>query len=293
LAIYHLPFFFKRSLGKEIEFMNLLILLVFLFLGWLAGVLINHAANVLPLKAPLFRPPFCKRRLDDGGAEFFSTAKKGEETEAVQPTYCHAPRPFIAWSALIAYLTGNQACPSCGRSIGLRSLLVELITPILFVLLVQRYPLSIYLVFVCLYTAVLVLLTVTDLEHRLIQHVVILPAILLAIVGSFLTPNFGWRQAIFGGALGFIVFYLFALIARGGLGEGDVTLAAFLGLIIAFPNIIIALVYGILLAGLASVILLVIRRATLKTFIPYGPFLMLSGWATLVWGNTLSAWIWR
>ena len=260
-------------------------------LGWLAGVLVNHAANVLPLRESLWQRPFCKRRRDDG-PEFISTARLGDASPA-EAVYCHAPRPLSAWSALAAYLTGHARCAVCGKSTGPRAVLVEVATPILFWLVYRQYGLSAYLPFVLAYTAILVLLTVTDLEHRLIQHIVMLPALLLAAAGSFFAPHFGWQRAVLGGAIGFAAFYLFALIGRGALGEGDVVLAAFLGLITAFPNVVLALVYGILLGGVVSGLLLLTRRATLKTFIPYGPFLMVAGWGVLVWGDALARMVWR
>jgi len=266
-------------------------LLIFAILGWLTGVIINHLANILPLKETPFQQPFCKRRLNFTGQEFISTATKGEDA-AEAPSYCHAPRPPIAWSGLLAYLGGNQHCSTCGKTLGLRSLAIEIFTPILFVFLYQHYTLSVYLLFALLYTAILLLLTVTDLEHRLIQNVVILPSLLLAFIGGFYSPYFSWKQAVLGGAIGFVVFYVLALLARGGLGSGDVTLAAFLGLITGFPNIILVVVYGMLLGGIISAALLITRRATMKTFIPYGPFLIITGWVALVWGESLGKMVW-
>lgn len=267
----------------------------FIILGWLVGVLINHAANVLPRKESLFQVPFCQRRLSGAGQEFISTALKGAGPEnPAEPAdqVCHTPKSRLAWSALVAYLTGRQVCPGCGRAIGLRSLVVEVLTAALFGFLALRYPLSAYLLFLLLYTTILILLTVTDLEHRLIQNVVILPAVLLAIGGSWVAPNFGWRRAILGGALGLIVFYLLALVSRGGLGSGDVTLATFLGLITALPNVILVILFGILLGGIVSALLVVTRRVTLKTFIPYGPFLIVIGWIVLIWGDAIFAHLW-
>ncbi len=264
---------------------------VVVLLGWLAGVVVNHAANVLPLRESLWQRPFCKRRRD-AGPEFVSTARLGAAPPA-EAVYCRAPRPPAAWSALAAYLTGRARCAVCGKTVGPRAVLVEVATPILFWLVSRQYGFSAYLPFALAYTAILVLLTVTDLEHRLIQRVVMLPALLLAAAGSFFAPHFGWQRAVLGGATGFVVFYLFALIGRGALGEGDVVLATFLGLITAFPNVVLALVYGILLGGIVSGLLLLTRRATLKTFIPYGPFLMVAGWGVLVWGNSLARLVWR
>lgn len=265
--------------------MNLTIFAIILF-GWLTAVLINHIASVLPLKERLWQTPFCTRRLNFDGTEAVSTAKLGEDSP--QPVeICHAPRPVIAWSGLLATLTGNRHCAACGKPVGGRLWVVELLFPILLVVLYRQFGLTPYFGWVALYTGILTLLFITDLEHRLIQHVVIFPAILLALAGSPFSPVFAWKLAILGGAVGFVAFYLIALLARGAMGEGDVTLSAFLGLIIGFPNITLALLYGILLGGAVSVILLITRRATMKTFIPYGPFLILAGWGVMVWNEPL------
>ena len=239
---------------------------VFLLLGWLVGVAINHAANVLPAKETFFQAPFYRQS--------------------------HMLKPPQAWSAIIAYLTQTHRDSTTQQSMGLRPLVVELAVPLLFLFLVRRYDPSAYRWFVLVYTMILVLLTVTDLEHRLIQNIIILPAILIAVGGSFFSPYFNWRQAILGGAIGFVVFYLFALLSRGGLGSGDVTLATFLGLITGFPNVIPALLYGVLFGGVVSVLLLLMRRVTMKTFIPYGPFLIISGWSVLIWGGDFIARLW-
>jgi len=170
-----------------------------------------------------------------------------------------------------------------------RSVLVELVTPILFAFLWWFYGWSLYLGIVTLYTIILILVTVTDLEHRLIFNVIILPSILLAIFASFITPGLTWRAALVGGITAFIVVYIAALLSRGGLGEGDVTLSTFLGFMMGFPNIILSLIFGVFLGGIVAFLLLVSGRVTMKTFIPYGPFLTITGWIMLVWGDE----IWR
>lgn len=247
--------------------MAIVLSLLAILLGWFIGVWINHAGNVLPARETLFQIPYYRSS--------------------------HTPKPIQAWSAVVAYLTNYHRCPATGESIGIRPLLVELGTPLLFLYIVNRYEPTIYLVFLLVYTAILVLLTVTDMEHRLIQNVVILPAILIALFGSVVSPNINWQLAFFGGAIGFIIFYLLALLARGGLGSGDVTLSAFLGLIIGFPHIIISLILGMFLGGIVSALLLITRRVTFKTFIPYGPFLIVTGWAMLIWGDIIYAYFWR
>lgn len=233
---------------------------VYALLGWGVGMAINHAADILPKRTSLLQWPTCPN--------------------------CGARRPYRGWSAL-----AGAMCERCRQRLPgrLRPVLVELVTPVFFVFLLWRYGLSLHLAIFSLYTAILILITVTDLEHRLIFNVVILPSILMALATAFFTPGLYWQSALVGGATGFILSYLAALLSRGGFGEGDVTLSTFLGLIIGFPNILLSLGFGVFLGGFVAFFLLVTRRVGLRSFIPYGPFLTITGWIMLVWG----AEIWR
>jgi prepilin signal peptidase PulO-like enzyme (type II secretory pathway) len=237
--------------------------ILYALLGWLVGIAINHAANILPKRQSVLQRPRC--------------------------SVCGTLRPYLAWSVLVAYLTGQQKCVACGqRSESLiRSIIIELITLIFFIFLWQRYGYTPKLLIISLYTTILILVTVTDLEHRLIFNAVILPSILFALAAAFFTPGLPWPIALVGGATGFVVSYLAALLSRGGLGGGDVTLSTFLGLIVGFPYILLNLGFGVFLGGFVAFLLLITRRVGLKTFIPYGPFLTTTGWIMLVWGDEI------
>jgi len=56
-----------------------------------------------------------------------------------------------------------------------------------------------------------------------------------------------------------------------------------LGVIVGFPYILLSLLFGIFLGGLTALLLLLSRRVGLKTYIPYGPFLTITGWIMLIW----------
>jgi leader peptidase (prepilin peptidase)/N-methyltransferase len=155
------------------------------------------------------------------------------------------------------------------------------------------------------------LVTITDLEHHLIPHAVMVPAILLAIVGSFFNEDLTFRRALLGGAVGFLSMYALFLLAQpisalmGRLagrevsevpfGFGDVTLGAFVGLIAGLPGIFFALLITLLSAGLAAAIFwflqaVILRRYTLFTAIPYGPFLALGGFIMMIYGPEILQW---
>jgi leader peptidase (prepilin peptidase)/N-methyltransferase len=111
-----------------------------------------------------------------------------------------------------------------------------------------------------------------------------MPAILLAAAATFVTPGLAWPAGLTGGIGAFVLVSLVALLSRGGLGGGDVTLSTFLGFILGVPNIILSLTFGVFLGGFTALFLLVTGRVNMKTFIPYGPFLTITGWIMLIWG---------
>jgi prepilin signal peptidase PulO-like enzyme (type II secretory pathway) len=237
--------------------------LIFGIVGWLVAVFINHAANILPTRRTIWQVPGCPN--------------------------CRTPRLKIQWSGVLSLLGGKQNCRQCEQAFPnfRRSVIVEVALFVIFAYLFWRYNLSLKLVIVAFHTAVLALVTVTDLEHRLIFNVVMLPAILVAVAAAFFTPGLYWPSAAVGGIGAFILVYLAALVSRGGLGEGDVTLSAYLGFILGFPRILLSLTFGVFLGGLTAVLLLLTGKVGLKSYIPYGPFLTLTGWVMLVWGDEI------
>jgi leader peptidase (prepilin peptidase)/N-methyltransferase len=89
------------------------------------------------------------------------------------------------------------------------------------------------------------------------------------------------------------LFFLLALVARGGFGFGDVKLAFFLGLFLAFQSWE-ALGSGVFLAfmigGGIALGLLVGRRRGRKDAIPFGPSMVAGAYAALLWGEQLVSW---
>jgi prepilin signal peptidase PulO-like enzyme (type II secretory pathway) len=158
------------------------------------------------------------------------------------------------------------------------------------------------------------IITVIDLEHRLILHPTsLVGAVLGLVVGTSIHSGAGGLLAgvgtsLLGGLFGFGVMFLLyqlgTLVARWrtrrmraagqsdddeeALGGGDVYLAGVLGLMLGWPFILRALVIGVLLGGLVSIVLLlslVLRRRyvsdALMTFIPYGPYFIVGAFYLL------------
>ncbi len=174
-----------------------------------------------------------------------------------------------------------------------RPLLVLVGTAVLFFFLPFWLAEPANLVFNSLYITILILIIVTDLEHKLIFNVVIYPATILALIGSFfVTPDENsLGLAALGAVVGLLIFgglYFLANLIYGHdrvpLGLGDVKLAMLLGAMLGFHRIFFCLFWGIILGGVITLLLLLSRRVNRGTALPYGQYLALSGIAFLIRG---------
>jgi len=197
----------------------------------------------------------------------------------------HDNVPVVSWVAL----RGRARC--CGASISARYPLTELALGLLFaattlVLWDEPGELALGLVFVTMLLAI----TLTDLERRIIPNKILLVAAVLGVaIAAATDPASLPERAIAAAAAGGLLF-LAALAYPRGMGLGDVKLAAVMGLFLGrnvAPAILVALLAGSVV-GLA----MMARHgaAARKRAIPFGPFLALGGVVGLLAGDQLVDW---
>jgi leader peptidase (prepilin peptidase)/N-methyltransferase len=206
---------------------------------------------------------------------------------------CGARRASTASMPLLGPLLTRYRCRQCSGTGPWRlALLVQLVSAILGVLLYRRYGVGILLPCTAVEATVLLAVAVIDLEHRLIPTLLIYPTVLFAVAYSPAWPNLGIVSSLLGGALAFALFFGLAFVARvtfgeGALGDGDVTLAALIGVITGYPMVVVSLALGALFGGLGAILLVLLRRTPFGSTIPYGPFLVAGVIYILVIGNTM------
>jgi len=224
---------------------------------------------------------------------------------------CGARLPAKSLLPLLGYWIAHGRCPDCREAISARAPVVEAVTGILFAALYLKYGLSWALVILLVYSTVLIILFVTDLEHFILPNIVTYPALLLAglvaLVVTLTNYRLPWTLffagsgfiallnnfilcALAGGVCGALLLFLVVVLSKGGMGLGDVVLAGLLGLMVGFPLVFIALFLGILAGGIVAAALLISRRKKRREMMPFGPFLCLGGIVTLLWGKELLGW---
>lgn len=120
----------------------------------------------------------------------------------------------------------------------------------------------------------LVLLAATDLEQRRLPHLALDPLIVGALAFVPFNPTVTPADALIGAVAAVVFLGVLGLVIRGGVARGDLYLIAPLGLVLGWPAIFSAIFVAALLAGVTSIVLLVTRRVGMKSYIPFGPFLI-------------------
>ncbi len=211
----------------------------------------------------------------------------------------------LGWQDLVpvlSFILLRGKCRYCGKPISIQYPVVELATGILFIFLFINLSLSdsgsgrilslsdslnlIYLLFV---VSCLIVIFVSDLKYFIIPDEIII----VGIIGTLLYKLFGnWQiigyhllTAIAAGAF----FLAIVLATKGrGMGLGDVKLAFLMGLILGWPNILIALLLAFIFGALVGLGLILAGRAKLKSEMPFGTFLTASTFLVMIFGEIIA-----
>ncbi|GAA2248197.1 A24 family peptidase [Rarobacter faecitabidus] len=202
--------------------------------------------------------------------------------------------PLISWVALRA------RCRACRLPINLRYPLVELATGVLFALVLWHFGVTFTALAFAYLGAVAIALALIDLDvHRLPDSIVLPSYIVVPVLlgaqtlidahagSSELWPL--WR-ALIGAASLFAFYFVAAIVYPGGMGLGDVKLAGLLGFALSWLGwgpLIIGAFSAFLLGGVFSGVLLLTGRASRKSGIPFGPWMLAGAMVGVMWGRAL------
>ncbi len=291
---------------------------LFILLAGLLGLLVGSVINALADDLPHHRPPRLPHYPDGTprpprawlGLLAFLSGARAAETESAEASPPHpqqgtpssAPRQKARrafWQAefLSRFFgksvqgSGQRPETASGARLSWRHPLVELVTGLAFAGMAGAYADAPNLWAWFVYVAALILITVIDVEHRLILFAVIVPAALFALLVAAIAPENGhtFGDYALGGAVGFGVFFALYLggevYARArklnvvAFGFGDVMLAALSGLMLGWQAFIFAAFIAVF-AGAAGALayvlgsLVVRRRSSWLKPLPYGPYIV-------------------
>jgi leader peptidase (prepilin peptidase)/N-methyltransferase len=230
----------------------------------------------------------CISRLPHGGS-------------VVSPRRSHCPRCQSAIRAydnipLVSFALLGGRCRDCRAPISWRYPLVEALAVGAGLLVLWRLGPTWDGLRAFVFLALLIAVTFTDFEERMIPDRITLPG---AAVGLLFQLHPSPWSGLMDGVLGLLVagglFYLIAWLSpkvfgREGMGGGDIKLAGMMGAFLGLKLVVFAIYVAVLLGGVFAVLGLALGWTRLREHIAFGPFLALGGVVAALWGRQFLAW---
>ncbi len=197
--------------------------------------------------------------------------------------------PVISW----VFLKGK--CSQCKAKISLRYPMVELATALLSVVIAANYGVTFTTLMLLVLTWGLICLTLIDVDHMLLPDQITLPLLWLGLLVNINGAIVPLHDAVVGAVAGYMslfsIFWLFKLITgKDGMGHGDFKLVALFGAWIGWQLLPLLILMASAVGAVIGISLMVFKNHQREQAIPFGPYLAVAGWITLLWGNGIWTW---
>jgi leader peptidase (prepilin peptidase)/N-methyltransferase len=196
--------------------------------------------------------------------------------------------PILSWVVL------RGRCRSCRTPISWLYPIVELLTAVTLVGAYELYGLTALGGVRALFACSLIVLFVTDLQHKILPNVITLPGIVIGFLSSLFLPP-GWFDSLIGIAVGAGTLFAiseayYRLRGQEGMGMGDVKLLGMIGAFLGWKLVLLTLVFASFAGSLVGMAFIASGRGSMQYALPFGTFLAVGAFGAAIWGTPLVDW---
>lgn len=207
---------------------------------------------------------------------------------------------------LISFLCLLGKCKTCKKPISRIYPAIELATGVMFLIVFWKwyhtdftsekelFQSLLWLTLQMIYALVLIVTFFYDLLYMEIPDTILIPAILLALTATIIPGSPHLIDALLGALIPLTFFGLQIAVSRGQwMGGGDLRIGAFMGLILGWKLVILALVISYIAGSLIALALMAVKKGGLKTQIPFAPFLVTGTFISMLEGEKILEWYFK
>lgn len=196
---------------------------------------------------------------------------------------------------LLSYILLKGRCRNCKNKISIQYPIVELLTGLTYLIIYLIYGLSIQSLIYIILSSALIIIAFIDLNEQIVPDVISLPGIVIGFIISFFVPYISFINSALGVIVGGGIILIIGLAGsvifkKEAMGGGDVKLAAMIGAFLGWRYTIISLFLGFLLGAVAGIFLILSKIKSREDTVPFGPFIVLGSFITLLWGEKIISW---
>ncbi|NRA20847.1 MAG: prepilin peptidase [Oceanospirillaceae bacterium] len=208
--------------------------------------------------------------------------------------HCQHPIAWYENIPLLSYFLLLRAkCSQCKTPISMRYPLVEALAAVISVPIVFTFGFNAITLYVLVFSWILIALTFIDLDHFLLPDKLTLPLLWIGLLLNTQNTFTSLESAVYGAAAGYLslwsIYWAFKLATgKEGMGYGDFKLLAALGAWMGITALPIILLLSSVSAVVIALILALLKKQQLDKPIPFGPYLTIAGFVSLLWGEQLT-----
>ena len=216
---------------------------------------------------------------------------------ASPPSRCPRCERRLRWShniPVFSWIALRGRCSYCRAPISIQYPIIEIVTALVWVLVVWMTPVGWLLAARLLLATALIVLFMIDLEHQLLPNVITLPGIVIGFAFSFVVPP-GPVDSLLGIVVGGGVLYSIAaayylLRKEEGMGMGDVKMLAMVGAFLGWRAVLLTLVLSSFAGAVIGIAMMGLQKGDLRYALPFGTFLALGTLIAMLFGEAMLGW---
>jgi leader peptidase (prepilin peptidase) / N-methyltransferase len=208
---------------------------------------------------------------------------------------CKEPLNWYENVPVISYILSLGKCSRCGNRYPLTYLIIEVATGLLFIALYNYAKDIPHFIYLASILTMFIIICIIDFKHFIIPDKLILAIAVISLIYFTYTLGTGIYYFLLSSLILFVVLMGLKIIARfiygrEAFGMGDVKLGAVIGFILGWKPALLAIFFGFLLAGLAIMVMAILRKIKRKSYIPFGPFIIGGMVTYLFFGKIIVFW---
>ncbi len=268
---------------------------LFLFFVFLLGLAVGSFLNVVIYRLPVILQQGWKAECAELNNQAPDTNEAPVSLSRPASTCPKCGHKIRAWENIpvISYLLLKGRCSSCKTPISIRYPSIELLTGLMSVTAAWYFGVSLETLGALLLTYALITLSMIDVDHQILPDNITLPLLWLGLIFNLFGVYTDLDSAVIGAIAGYLslwsVFWLFKLLTgKEGMGYGDFKLLALFGAWLGWQYLPQIILLSSLVGAVIGIAMIVIRGRDRNIPIPFGPYLAIAGWISLLYGEQIN-----
>jgi leader peptidase (prepilin peptidase) / N-methyltransferase len=266
-----------------------------LFVVCLLGLIVGSFLNVVIYRLPIMM----EREWRAQCAELLnvSAPSTSESFNLSQPRsrcpHCGHQITVLENIPILSFIWQRGKCTACQGTIAWRYPLVEALSAILAVITAWQFGFGWSLLGALFLTWALLAASMIDFDHQLLPDNITLPFLWLGLLFNLFGVYTDIESSVIGAMAGYLslwtVYKLFKwTTGKEGMGYGDFKLLAMLGAWLGWQALPVIILLSSLVGAIIGILLILLRGHDRNIPIPFGPYIAMAGWLSLLWGETLT-----